>query len=161
MSQSLRPNSDIDTASWLRTGGGSYYTQVNESTPNDATFITSVPLTSGTIKFGLTNPSGTPPVLTGHIIHARCINAVAGAVQINDTTNGVVASFTPTLLATDDTYELEEAEAAQISDYNTLELWIDSPAVGTASVSQTYFEVPSAQSIIPIIMHQRKMQGLS
>lgn len=122
----LAPVSDITTASWLSSLGGSLFAAIDETVADDADYIFSPdnPTTQECeVKF---QPVTDPLSSTGHVLTYRLdaigldttytITLMCGATQIAQWTESVAASATPATYA----HTLSGAQADAITDYADL-----------------------------------------
>jgi hypothetical protein len=152
--QFARPSSDASTGGWTPTP---LYAQLNEVTPNDATYVLSPSGTAPQFQVKLSNVS--PPITnTGLIIKFRAeapggsgtaekANAVLfqGATQIAQTGLQTLSRTAFTQFQ----YTLTTTEAASITDYTNLNIQIQTSKANTEviKVSWIEFDVPPSQTV--------------
>lgn len=152
--QYARPDSDIQQTNW---SGG--YGTIDETTYNDADYITGSSSANGTAIYGLSNVTD-PEVGTGHVVrfrawqqdktHQRTLSAYLyqGDTKISEHGSNPITLVKGTQTAY--SWTLSEAEANNIADYTDLRIWFTSGGeVGTPAVSRSAVYVSWAELEVP------------
>lgn len=150
MAQFARPDSDVSGA-WDGTTGSNYYTEIDDATPVESSYINEDD--GSTVEVGLSNVTD-PAIHTGHTVRvwayrssnkANTLTAALfqGGTQIATNGGVTVTNGSPSQAYS---FNLSEAEAANISDYTDLRLKLT--AIGTnptdVFVVNAELEVPTA-----------------
>jgi hypothetical protein len=153
MTQYYTPDADISNAGlWTATP---LYQKVDEASYSDADYI-ACPVNATNAECVLGLPDVTDPgVHTGHTLRIRASKTVKQSCNIQyalyqgTTAIHTVASFNPSQTTfTEYSYTLSEAEAANITNYADLRVYLtaSSTAGGYTQISWVQFEVPDAAS---------------
>ena len=133
MTQYARPDSDVSTGTWVASTGTDFYALLDESPYSDADYISSTDndgITPDPITVGLGNVTD-PANAINHVVSYRAKGTTGGGFTVPTLT--VVLLQTGTTIATsvnssltgsytDYTFDLSEAEANSITDYDLLRL---------------------------------------
>lgn len=155
MTQYARPDSDVDTGSWVASTGSDFFALIDESSASDSDYISSADFETSTdsITVGLDNVTD-PVNAINHIVSYRSKGTGGGmmgnipsiTVVLLETSTPIATSVNSSLTGsyTDYTFTLSEAEANAIGNYDNLRLkftrGIESGGGEDVFVSQAFFK---------------------
>ena len=124
--QLLLPTADVAAGAWISSLGGSLFTPIGETTPNDADYD----YTTSPSVAKVTLATGTDPLSsTGHVIHVRAYSVSASqckfSLYLADGTT-LIAEWTDTLTTGVAQYDhtLTAGQADAITNYAGLQVWL-------------------------------------
>lgn len=114
----VRPISDISAGAWTPSTGATLYGVLDESTYDDADYITTTSASSAEVKFAAANDPG---VHTNHIIYYRAKGTGTLEARLYQGAT-LISTHNPTLTASFQTFtwSITSGEAANITDYTDL-----------------------------------------
>ena len=129
--QFLRPDADLATDGFAASGGGSLYLAIDETVASDADYIWRE-IDSATYVAKLSLTAGTDPGFdTGHVLRLRAkfsgVTMGTRSVALRKSDGTLIAALILTALTSsfaDFSLALTTGQAALITDYTTLEIWI-------------------------------------
>lgn len=158
MTQYARPDSDVDTGSWVASTGSDFFALLDESLYSDSDYISSADWETSTdsITVGLDNVTD-PANAINHVISYRSKGTDGGAwgnipsitVVLLETATPIATSVNSSLTGsyTDYTFTLSESEANAIGNYSNLRLkftrGVESGSGEDVFVSQAFFKCDS------------------
>lgn len=174
MAQYGYPDADTSVGNWTASSGTDRYAMIDEdqASPDNTDYITVTDNLGATetIEFTLSNVTD-PADHTAHSVVVRSwTNSGFSSVTLNvDLKQGATSikneDFFPTGTITDYTMNLSEAQAANITNYNDLNLVIkatDGMAMGSETrVHRAYFTCPSVGGSVPLFTQHlhRQLRG--
>lgn len=168
MPQVAPPISDISTGNWIAGGAGAtFFDRIDETVANDNDLIETSGTASDTIRFGLGTVTN-PVTNAGHKLHVRAREPIFGGPISVNLFQGTTLIQSWSGIGNGATYQnfvldVDEANAANITDYSALEFSITSVASTEAvtDVSWVQWEVPdpTAPLIIDEPDNARKYSG--
>ncbi|MBA7590686.1 hypothetical protein ES708_32814 [subsurface metagenome] len=160
MAQFARPNQDIATGSWTKSGGTYWWENIDEVTQNGDADYCACPNGGGILEVKLSSVSD-PGVGTGHVLRLYAKSPGGGGapekLDINLYQGGTLIANAFGNLAINRTaytlyeYTLTEAQANAITNYSDLRIKFIEDTVGAGEeirVTQAELEVPEANIII-------------
>jgi hypothetical protein len=114
----VRPISDISAGAWTPSTGTTLYGVLDESTYDDADYITTTSASSAEVKFSAAND---PVVHTNHTIYYRAKGTGTLEARLYQGAT-LISTHNPTLTASFQTFtwNITSGEAANITDYTDL-----------------------------------------
>lgn len=152
MAQILRPISNVSN-NWLLSTGSSVYVLIDDVIADDSDYVYTT-ANGAYFTVGLAAPANIPTSDTGHIINVR--GKYSGSLRTREvalyqgTTQIAVFTWSMTTSYANYTFELTEAQAANITDYSALRLRVRQTSYGAGDyiyVSQLYFEIPDVTNM--------------